>query len=56
MSIFNNATNIATNIGSNIVGSAVSKMVGNLTADEEEKSWMNQNGWFGSLIDAQKFI
>lgn len=39
MGIFNNVGNIATNIGSNIVGSAISKMVGNLSADQDEKSW-----------------
>ena len=55
MGIFNNVGNIATNIGSNIVGSAISKMVGNASADEDEKSWYNENGWFGSLIDAQKY-
>ena len=55
MGIFNNVGAIATNLGSNLLGGAINKVTSNLTADEEEKSWLNENGWFGSLIDAQKY-
>lgn len=55
MSIFNNPSSIATGIGSTLIGGIFNKAQSNMTADAEEDSWSNKTGWFGSLIDAQRY-
>lgn len=51
MGIFNNLSDILSGVGGKVLGSALK----NITADAEEAEWYNVNGWFGSLIDAQKY-
>ena len=55
MGIFNNAGSVLSNVAGGLVGGVVKKVQSNLTKDAEENSWLNERGWFGSLINAQKY-
>ena len=55
MGIFNNTSEILSGVGGQLLGGAVNKIQSNMTADAEEAEWYNVTGWFGSLIDAQKY-